>query len=355
MLSAADLPRWLLLLAATTALSALAAEAASDPAPRVPPSRPTITAATPQKLAIRKFGAVEYVDLADVATELGLKFTWVEKRREAALTGASAKATIEADTRDITINGLRVFLGEPALDAGGRLYVSRIDFERCLTPRLRPGYGVAPRSSPKIIVLDPGHGGRDNGTSAHEKTYALDVARRAEKLLEADGYQVVLTREKDVFVELKERALLANTRRADLFVSIHFNALPNNNRTSGVEVYTFPPATHHATGWWGTKGKEDPHLEKTDEPVNRFDHWSAVLAQQIHRRFVVDLKSFDRGQKLMHLGTLRGLACPGLLVECGFLTSEAEARKIATPGYRQKIAEAIAAGVRDYAGLLRGR
>ncbi len=353
MVSAAFFRRCLIALVAA-ACGALAAEAASEPAPRLPPSRPSLSAVTPRTLTVRKFGATEYVNLADVATELGLKFSWLERRRKAALVGPSSKAEIEADTRDITVNGLRVFLGDPALDSDGRLFVSRVDFERCLTPRLRPGYGVAPRPTPKVIVLDPGHGGRDTGTSANEKVYALDVARRAGKLLEAQGYRVVLTRDEDVFVELKERALVAKASKADLFVSIHFNALPNNNRTSGVEVYTFPPALQHATGWWGTLGKDDPHLEKSEEPVNRFDHWNALLAQQIHRRFVVDLKSFDRGQKLMHLGVLRGLSCPGMLVECGFLTSEVEVRKIATPGHRQKIAEAIAEGVQDYAGLLKG-
>jgi N-acetylmuramoyl-L-alanine amidase len=353
MLSAATFGRGLLLLAVLTS-AGWSAEPASDSAPRLPPSRPALSAATPRKLAIRKFGTVEYVNLADVAAELGLKFSWLDRKRKAGLSGSGGKAEIEADTRDILINGLRVFLGEPAMDADGKLFVSRIDFERCLTPRLRPGYGVAPRPAPKVIVLDAGHGGRDNGTSVNEKVYALDVSRRAAKLLEAQGYKVLLTRNEDVFIELKERALLANTSKADVFVSIHFNALPNNNRTSGVEVYTFPPALQHATGWWGSLAKEDRDLETTEEPVNRFDHWNAVLAQQIHRRFIVDLKTFDRGQKLMHLGVLRGLNCPGLLVECGFLTSDQEARKIATPEYRQKLAEAVAEGVQDFAGLLKG-
>ena len=73
------------------------------------------------------------------------------------------------------------------------------------------------------------------------------------------------------------------------------------------------------------------------------------MAHHVQRRLVTDLKAFDRGKKLAHWGVLRGLNCPGVLIECGFLTSEVEARKIATPQYRQKLAEAIAAGIRDYA------
>lgn len=83
-------------------------------------------------------------------------------------------------------------------------------------------------------------------------------------------------------------------------------------------------------------------------PVNRFDQWSVVLAQSVHRRLVIDLNATDRGRKLAHWGMLRGLDCPGILVECGFLTSAAEAKKIATAAYRQRIAEALAAGIRDY-------
>ncbi|HTI50659.1 MAG TPA: N-acetylmuramoyl-L-alanine amidase [Planctomycetaceae bacterium] len=299
------------------------------------------------------FDRVDYVSLTDVARELDLKLTPGDRGRSVVLSDGPLRAEIETDNRDITVNGLRVFLGEPSKDAAGQIYVSRIDYERCLTPLLRPGQGVALRAEPKTIVLDPGHGGRDNGTSVHEKTFALDVARSTEKLLVAAGYRVLLTRTEDRYVDLKERALLANANRADLYVSIHFNALEKDNRTSGFEIYTFPPAKQHASEWWSRLRPGDPDLETEDEPVNRFDHWSVVLAQQIHRRFVVDLKAFDRGTKLKHLGTLRGLNCPGVLVECGFLTSEVEARKIATPEYREKLARAIADGVSDYAATLK--
>ena len=72
----------------------------------------------------------------------------------------------------------------------------------------------------------------------------------------------------------------------------------------------------------------------------------------IHRRFVGDIKAYDRGKKLMHLGVLRSLKCPGVLVECGFLTSTAEAAKIATPAYREKLAQSLVRGIRDYAATV---
>lgn len=330
----------------------LAAQNGTRSAPTRPGAAPEAAAPAPAAagLAVRKVNGVDYVNLADGANRLGLKFAWTERGRKAVVSGPKVRAEIEADTRDVTVNGLRVFLGDPALAARGRLYVSRTDFERCLTPMLRPGFGVAVRNAPRTIVLDPGHGGKDTGTSEKEKVYALDVAQRTRKLLEASGYNVVLTRNDDTFIELAQRPAIANANRADAFVSIHFNALPNDTRTSGVEVYTFPPRGQRSANSWSPTRKAD--AEDFDSPAHRQDHWNVVLAHAIHRRLVTDLKAFDRGKKLMHLGALRGLNSPGVLIECGFLTSTAEAAKIATPAYRQELAEAIAAGVREFAATV---
>lgn len=322
---------------------------AGDNSARSTPSRPKPAAAT-TAVAVKKIGGTNYVSATDAAKALGLKLTVVQRGRKIALTGGNVRAELENDTREIAVNGLRVFLGDPVVDSRGELYVSRIDFERCLTPLLRPGYGTAARPPPKVIALDPGHGGRDTGTSTHEKVYALDVARRAEKILEAAGFTVVLTRDKDVFLDLQDRAAFANAKRADLFVSIHFNALVRDTKTSGVEIFTFAPQFQRSADAWSPLKKDD--TEDFASPVNRYDHWSTVLSQAIQRRFVNDLKAFDRGKKLAHWGVLRGLNCPGVLVECGFLTSDVEARKIATPEYRQQLAAALAAGVRDYATTL---
>ncbi len=345
---------------APTLLVAVASLAeAADAAPRVTPSRPgsspSPAAAAPgpgAPLASTKFRGIDYVNVADVASRLGLQVAISDRGRKARLSGKNVRADFEHDDRDAAINGLRVVLGDPVQASGGQVFVSRIDFERCIAPLLRPGWGVAPRTAPRTIVLDPGHGGRDQGTSIHEKTYALDVARRARKLLEAAGFRVVLTRDADHALELGQRSDIANSQRGDLFVSIHFNALPNDSATSGVQVYTFAPPTQHSSEWWSTMRRPDPYLEKTDMPVNRHDHWSAILSQTLHRRLVSDLNAADRGKKIAHWGMLRGLDCPGVLVECGFLTSTAEARKIAVPDYRQKIAAALAAGIRDYAAVL---
>lgn len=324
--------------------------------PRTPPTRPGAPAAElPPSAArppVRRIGRVEHVALPDVARALGLQFTTADQGRRATLKGPGVSAAFEAESREATLNGLRLFLGDPVALAGGVLCLSRVDFERSVAPVLQPGFGLEPRPAPKVIVLDAGHGGHDPGrVNAHlkinEKMLTLDVARRARRLLEADGFRVVLTRESDTFIALPQRAAASNLVQADAFVSIHFNALPQDARTTGVEVYTFPPRGQRSANSWGPGAKED--AEQHASPVHRVDGWSALLAHSLHGRLVGDLKAPDRGRKLMHLAVLRPLQAPGVLVECGFLTSEAEARRIATPEYRQQLAAALAAGIRDYA------
>ena len=72
----------------------------------------------------------------------------------------------------------------------------------------------------------------------------------------------------------------------------------------------------------------------------------------MHRDVIASLKTLDRGQKTMHSAVLRGLDCPGVLVESLFLSNDAEARRAAAPAYRQQIAEALCAGIADYADVI---
>ena len=136
--------------------------------------------------------------------------------------------------------------------------------------------------SQPTIVIDAGHGGHDNGASRnglHEKDLTLDTALRLEKLLMKKGFSVVLTRRTDSFVELPGRVEIANRIRRALFVSIHFNALPRDSRTSGVEVYTFAPRFQRSTNAWSAGEKDD--TEDYASPGNRHDHWNVVLAHSV--------------------------------------------------------------------------
>lgn len=318
---------------------------------------PAAKAASPgKKPAAQKAAAkVERLALAEVAKRLGMTLT-AKDGRNFVLADNGHRFEVEADSREARIDGLRFFLGDPVTLLKGKPQVSRTDYETCLVPLLRPALLQQVPRPPKVIAIDPGHGGVDQGTQnprlgLKEKVFTLDVAQRLKRLLESRGYEVVLTREKDERVELQSRAIIANRAGADLFISVHFNSLFPDTKTSGAEVFTFTRAGQRSDQSRGAGQPDD--TEQDAAPVNRHDAWSVLLGDAVHRATLKSLKLPDRGQKTKHLGMLRGLNCPGVLVESGFLSNDAEAKRISTPEYRQQIAAALADGVEWYASVVR--
>lgn len=308
--------------------------------------------------ATARLHGLEYVNLHDLAARYGMEVTWQKPREQLRLHSQWTELVFELNKRELRWNGLRVFLGEPIAGHRRTLWVAAEDVRTMLVPLLQPAAIPAPGPL-RRIVLDPGHGGTDPGTQNErlglkEKDFTLDVAQRLRPLLEARGFEVRLTRETDTrfsnnpAVDLPMRADFANKAGADLFLSIHFNALAGNADVRGVETYSFTPA-----GLRSTAADERSADDKIVHPVNRHDHWSAVLAAAVHRRIKEDLDAFDRGLKRARWGVLRRLECPGILIEGGFLSNDAEARLINTPAYRQKLAEAIARAVDDYAARIK--
>ena len=342
---------------------------AAEPASRAQPTRPgaSITnpgaaaAGKPVVLPATRLNGVEYFSMGDVAGLLGLKASWVEATRRLTVTDPANRLELTGGSREVTLNGRRIFLGSPVVMSRGALYISKIDLERCLAPLLRPALLGPLLARPRVVVIDPGHGGSDQGAEnkplhLQEKVLTLDVALRLKKLLEARGYKVVLTRTDDRMLGPDKQADfitrwdITNRAKADLFVSIHFNSLFPDTKTSGTEVYTFTRAGQRSDPSWGFGSKDD--AESKPSEVNRFDPWSSVLANAMHREVLDTLKTLDRGQKTKHLIVMRGLKCPAVLVESLFVSNEAEAKRAATPAYLQQIAEGLARGVDAYAGIL---
>jgi N-acetylmuramoyl-L-alanine amidase len=308
------------------------------------------------ELAVTRNKGIEYVSLEDGAARLGLRFERLVPATIVMLKdGAQPVARLADRSRETDIRGLRVFFGDPVIERGGVFYVSRNDYYLRLVPRLRPDLCGPPPRPPHVIAIDPGHGGLDNGTEnpklgTVEKTYTLDVSLRLKRLLEQAGYKVVMTRESDVTVEKQTRSEIANLAGADLMVSVHFNSLYPNTKTTGVELLVFPPRTQRSADSW-SPGKKDDHQDAS-EPINAYDAWNTVLAGQLHRRLLEALHDGDRGEKFEHLGALRGLKCPGVLVEPAFLSSDSEGKRLSTAAYRDEIASAILAGIEDYCALV---
>jgi N-acetylmuramoyl-L-alanine amidase len=332
-----------LLVGATALIWVVPSAQAANPARSV--SRPS---AEPATLKLR---GVRYVEARAWFARLGYKATMDAKGEEMTLSSAAGRVILGKDSREIRVHGARVFLGESVEAARGSFYVSAIDLERFLGPMLRPQ--ALFRRPLQTIVIDAGHGGNDSGTQniglkLNEKTFTLDVARRLQRLLVAEGYRVVMTRTDDRFIALPARAEIANDAKADLFVSIHFNAVPNNGSVRGTETYVLTPQYQRSTSSAATSPED-----RVAQPGNRHDGWSAVLGWQMHRQILAKLKSEDRGYKRARFAVLRLVNCPGVLVEAGYLSNDAEARRIATPEYRADLAEALAAAIEGYAKSLK--
>jgi N-acetylmuramoyl-L-alanine amidase len=308
-------------------------------------------------LASVRYNGLDYVSLDEGAARLGMRVERLVPPSAILLKdGAQPVARFADRSRETDVKGLRVFFGDPVVDRGGTYLLSRTDYLFHLLPRLRPELCGPPRPVPRVIAVDPGHGGVDHGTEnrslgSMEKTYTLDVAQRLRKLLEAAGYTVVMTRETDVDVPKQIRSEIANQAHADLFVSIHFNSLYPNTKTTGVEVLSFPPHSQRSTNSWSPGEKDDS--QGADAPINAYNAWNTVLSGALHRRLLDALKNSDRGEKFEHLGVLRGLKCPGVLVEPAFLSSDSDGARLATPAFRDLVAGAIFEGVQDYSDLMK--
>ena len=176
------------------------------------------------------------------------------------------------------------------------------------------------REEEKIIVLDPGHGGIDGGTTSEgekilEKNVVLSISSKVADKLRAMGYNVYNLREEDVFLGLKERTDIANHLKASSFVSIHVNAYDQSSVNGTMTIY------------------------KT----------SLDLAGRVQNSLVKMIGSTDIGLvKMMDRSTLNGAEMESIIVEIGFLTNPLEAEKLNSDEYQELAAEGIADGISEF-------
>lgn len=250
----------------------------------------------------------------------------------------------QAGTSELSINGVRFFTHFPLLNNSNEDLISVMDVSKIIEPVLRPS---RIQKSEKIdtIVLDPGHGGFDNGASSSwgsEKTFTLDVALATRRELMRAGYRVEMTRSTDAFVSLEQRVSIANRFPHAVFVSIHFNSSPG-----GVGVESFALAPEGVT----SNMSSEHHVSAADvarHPGNVQDEHNIALTASIHAMVLSRLAAFDRGVKHARFHVLRDVKIPAVLVEGGFISSASEGQRIATSNYRQRLGVAIAQGIQNY-------
>jgi N-acetylmuramoyl-L-alanine amidase len=235
--------------------------------------------------------------------------------------------------------GMQLHLGFAPQQVNGHAYLHTLDIRKNLRPLLEEAVPTRPR----VIVIDAGHGGTDVGTknvvNGHfEKEYTLDWARRLEGVLKANGCTVYLTRNSDVTMNHFDRVTVAEDRHADVFVSLHFNSAFPDHEQLGLETYCLTPRGMPSNE---TRGYRDEI--GTAFPGNAFDAENLRLAFRLHHSLLNVNGRADRGVRRMRFPTVLQLQNrPSALIEGGYMSNPKEARRIADPAYRQRLAEAVA-------------
>ena len=189
------------------------------------------------------------------------------------------------------------------------------------------------------IVLDPGHGGRDDGAIAHglvEKEMTLDVALRTERLLQSFGFPTALTRRNDTHLSLEQRASFANSFPHSVFVSLHFDKA-HHLPASGVETFYARSKVQPENSWTWVGFFNQTETQPLDN--------GETLAGYIQAALVSRTDANNRGIKARDLYVVRHVRAPAVLVEGGFLSNAFDARLVGTPEYRDRLAAAVCEGV----------
>ncbi len=222
-------------------------------------------------------------------------------------------------------------------------------------------------SSIKVIVLDPGHGGKDPGAEGanglQEKNIVLPIAKKLKARIEAElDVRVLLTREDDSFVSLKDRTLFANANNADLFISIHTNAA-ENKKAHGIEVYYLSEAKNDESR--AAQALENAVViefegEEALQEYSQADYVisdliqsaqlieSINLAYKFQNNLVLETEASDRGVKSANFFVLRGAFMPSILVELGFISNFEEGKKLNKENYQDNLVESMFYGIKSF-------
>jgi N-acetylmuramoyl-L-alanine amidase len=261
-----------------------------------------------------------------------------------AIKTASGTVVLTPATRVATFEGITFWLGFAPVWSEGDCLVHELDLEKNVRPLLTESPAGLGRR--RKVVIDPGHGGENLGTRSvlpgvFEKHLTLDWALRLEPLLERQGWEVVLTRRDDRDLSLAERVQVADQCGADLFLSLHFNSVFPRTEQSGLETFCLTPVGLPSTL---TRDYEDDVNRVF--PNNAHDEENLRYAVRLHRALLQAAGMPDRSvRRARFMGVLRNQQRPAVLLEAGYLSNPEEARLAATPEYRQRLAEAVAAGL----------
>jgi N-acetylmuramoyl-L-alanine amidase len=216
----------------------------------------------------------------------------------------------------------------------------------------------------KTIVLDAGHGGADPGAvgsaGTMEKDITLDIAMRLKrKLLEHGGYKVLMTREKDITVSLKERIEAADSASADIFISIHVNSLPGGPKNIIETFYFGMPSDEKTIRLAELENRGSPYRTGNfNEMIRKINNTmktqeSELLAASIQKSLFENIRRknvnvHDNGTKTAPFVVLLGADMPSILAEISCISNREEEEKYGTEEYREEIAGYLEEGIINY-------
>ncbi len=247
-----------------------------------------------------------------------------------------------------------------------KLFELEDPFRIVVDVRERP-QGKVRKFALRTIVLDPGHGGQEDGAvgrgGTKEKDLALTFCKELKKLLESSlGVRVILTRKDDSFVGLDERTAIANNAKADMFISIHFN-YSDDPTVKGPETYFLSStatdrqsrllAYKENMGEFSSAPNSDIGLILWDMAQSQYLYQSSKLAEAIQRELASEIGVTNRGVKQAPFAVLMGATMPAILVEVDFISNPTEEKLLLTPEYRKRLEQAILRGIKNYMAGLR--
>lgn len=219
----------------------------------------------------------------------------------------------------------------------------------------------------KIIVLDPGHGGKDPGAigrsfKTYEKNITLSMGKELKRQLEAKGFKVYMTRSTDIFIPLRKRVDIARSYHADLFISLHADSA-KNRKAQGLSIYTLSEraSDKEAEALAERENKADiidgmdfsdnsPEINDVlislsqNDSRNKSSKFSTYVVKEMKKR----VKLLNNAHRFAGFAVLKAPDIPSVLVELGYLSNYTEEKYLRQPNYRKKLAEAITRSVSTY-------
>ncbi len=225
---------------------------------------------------------------------------------------------------------------------------------------------IQPNYSKKVIVIDPGHGGKDAGAVGHnsyrEKVVVLQLSKKLRDILVERGYTVYMTRNSDDFVELRQRTRFANKKKADLFLSIHANSVPKKNWSKAKGIETYFLSTNKSARAKRVAAIENADIGKMEQAgmddalhlMNREKILASnKLAIDLQKNMLASLRTkysgvLGNGVRSGPFWVLVGAQMPAVLIELGFISHPTEATNMVDHRYQMSQAIGIANGVDGY-------